>query len=82
MKRNYRSPIILVIILIAGLVIGGVLGQVLGSFAPILNQGKSIGLSTTNLDLGIINITFGFNVSLNLAAALGLIIAILLYQRL
>ncbi|NLZ54364.1 MAG: DUF4321 domain-containing protein [Thermoanaerobacteraceae bacterium] len=82
MKRNYRSPIILVIILIVGLVIGGVLGQVLGSFAPILNQGKSIGLSTTNLDLGIINITFGFNVSLNLAAALGLIIAILLYQRL
>jgi len=81
MKRTHRSPIILVIILIVGLVIGGVIGQVLGSFAPILNQGKSIGLSTTNLDLGIINITFGFNVSLNLAAALGLIIAILLYQR-
>lgn len=81
MKRTHRSPIILVIILIVGLVIGGVIGQVLGSFAPVLNQGKSIGLSTTNLDLGIINITFGFNVGLNLAAALGLIIAILLYQR-
>ncbi|HHV19861.1 MAG TPA: DUF4321 domain-containing protein [Thermoanaerobacterales bacterium] len=81
MKRNYRSPVILVIILIVGLVIGGVLGQVLGSFAPIINQGRSIGLSTTKLDLGIINITFGFNVSLNLAAVLGLIIAILLYQR-
>ena len=81
MKRNYRSPVILVIILIVGLVIGGVLGQVLGSFAPIINQGRSIGLSTTKLDLGIINITFCFNVSLNLAAVLGLIIAILLYQR-
>ena len=81
MKRNYRNPIVLVIILLVGLVIGGVLGQVLGSYAPILNQGSSIGLSTTNLDLGIINVTFGFNVSLNLAGALGLIIAIIFYQR-
>ena len=81
MKRNYRSPIILVILLLVGLIVGGVLGQVLGNIVPILNQGRSIGLSTTNLDLGIINITFGFNVSLNLAAALGLIIAIVLYKR-
>jgi len=81
MKRNYRSPIILVILLLVGLIVGGVLGQVLGNVVPILNQGRSIGLSTTNLDLGIINITFGFNVSLNLAAALGLIIAIVLYKR-
>jgi len=82
MKRNNRSPLLLVILLIVGLVIGGVLGQILGTFAPILNQGKSIGLSTTNLDLGIVYISFGFNVSLNLAGAIGLIIAILLYQRL
>ena len=81
MKRNYRSPLILVIILIVGLLIGGVLGQVLGSYAPILNQSKSVGLSTTQLDLGIINVTFGFNVNLNLAGTLGLIIAVLLYQR-
>ncbi len=81
MKRSYRSPVILVIIIITGLVIGGVIGQILGHYAPILNQGKSIGLSTTNLDLGIIDITFGFGVSMNLAGVIGLIIAILLYQR-
>ena len=49
MKRSYRSPLVLVIILLVGLVIGSVLGQVLGSYAPILNQGSSIGLSTTKL---------------------------------
>ena len=77
MKRNYRSPLILVIVLMTGLIIGGVLGQVLGGYAPIINQGTSIGLSTTNLDLGIINLTFGFMVNMNLAGAIGLIIAIL-----
>ncbi|NLU10013.1 MAG: DUF4321 domain-containing protein [Tepidanaerobacter acetatoxydans] len=81
MKRNYHSPAILVIILIVGLLVGGTLGQALGGFAPILNKGMNIGLATTKLDLGIISITFGLDISFNLAAALGLIIAILLYQR-
>ncbi len=81
MRRNYHSPAILVIILIVGLLVGGALGQALGSFAPILNKGMNIGLAATKLDLGIISITFGLDISFNLAAALGLIIAILLYQR-
>lgn len=81
MRRNYRSSSILVILLIVGVIIGGVLGQALGKYAPILNEGRNIGLSTTQLNLGIITLTFGFNISLNLAGALGLIIAILLYQR-
>lgn len=81
MKRNYRSTALLVIILLVGLVIGGVLGQVLGSYVPFLAYGKSIGLSPTKLDLGIATLTFGFNITLNLAAAIGLIIGIVLYER-
>lgn len=81
MRRNYGNTAILVILLLVGLVIGGVIGQLLASFVPIINQGKTIGLSTTQLDLGIIDITFGINIHLSLAGALGLIIAILLYQR-
>ncbi|AYO30982.1 DUF4321 domain-containing protein [Biomaibacter acetigenes] len=81
MKRNYRSTALLVIILLVGLVIGGVLGQVLGKYVPLLAYGKSIGLSPTKLDMGIATMTFGFNINLNLAAAVGLIIGILLYQR-
>jgi hypothetical protein len=71
----------LVIILLVGLVLGGVLGEVMGKYIPILAYGKSIGLSTTKLDLGIASLTFGFNVNLNLAGAIGLIAAILLYQK-
>jgi len=81
MKRNYRSTALLVIILLVGLVIGGVLGQVLGKYLPLLAYGKSIGLSPAKLDLGIATLTFGFNITLNLAAAIGLIIGIVLYQR-
>ena len=67
--------------LVVGLLIGGVIGQALGGIVPVINQGKSIGLSTTTLDLGIIDITFGFNVNITIAGALGLIIAIILYQK-
>jgi len=53
----------------------------IGWYFANIKPGQEHGLSTTNLDLGIINITFGFNVNINLAAAVGLLIAIILYQR-
>lgn len=81
MKRNYRSTALLVIILLVSLVVGGVIGQVLGKYMPLLAFGKTIGLSTTKLDMGIATITFGFNITLNLMAAIGLILGIILYQR-
>ncbi len=81
MKRGYRSTALLVILLLVGLVIGGVLGQAFQKVLPILSFGKSIGLDTTTLDLGIILVTFGFTINLNLAGAIGLIIALILYQR-
>lgn len=81
MRRSYRSTALLVIILMVGMIIGGVLGQVLGKYAPFLAYGKSIGLSPAKLDLGIATLTFGFNITLNLAAAIGLILGVILYQR-
>lgn len=80
MKRN-RNTAILVILLLVGLVIGSVIGQALGGLIPMINQGKSIGISTVQLDMGIIDITFGFNIHLNLAGAIGLIIAVVFYQK-
>ncbi|HHW02030.1 MAG TPA: DUF4321 domain-containing protein [Thermoanaerobacterales bacterium] len=81
MKRNYRSTALLVIILLVGLVTGGVFGQALGKYLPILAYGKNIGLSATKLDMGFATFTFGFSINLNLAAVLGLILGIILYQR-
>lgn len=81
MKRNYRSTALLVTLLLVGLIIGGVLGQILGKYIPILAYGDSIGLSTTTIDLGFLTVTFGFDINMNLAGVLGLILAILIYQR-
>lgn len=81
MRRSYRNTTLLVILLLVGLVIGDVLGDALGKYIPFFAYGRDVGLSTTTLDLGIISITLGFQISLNLAGALGLITAILLYQK-
>jgi hypothetical protein len=81
MKRNYRSTSLLVILLVVGLLFGDIVGQALGRYLPLLSYGRSIGLSTTKLDLGIASLTFGFDVDLNLAGAIGLITAIVLFRR-
>ncbi|MDI3480497.1 MAG: hypothetical protein PWQ97_152 [Tepidanaerobacteraceae bacterium] len=81
MRRSYRSTTLLIIILMVGMIIGGILGQITERYLPILAYGKNIGLSPATLDLGIATITFGFNITLNLAAAIGLIVGLILYQR-
>lgn len=81
MRRNYHNTTLLVILLLVGLVIGDVIGTALGKYLPFLAQGNSVGLSTTTLDLGVITLTLGFKINLNLAGVVGLIIAILLYQK-
>ena len=81
MKRTSRSTALLVTLLLVGLIIGGVIGQVLGKYVPILAYGESIGISTTTVDLGFLTITFDFNLHMNLAGVLGLILSILVFQR-
>lgn len=81
MRRSYHNNTLLVILLLVGLVIGDILGGALGKYIPFFAYGRDIGLSTTTLDLGIISLTLGFQIKLNFAGALGLIIAILLYQK-
>jgi len=81
MRRNYRSKGLLFLMILVGLIVGDVLGQLLARYVPILGFGKRIGLSTTTLDLGIASITFGFDLHLGLAGVIGLIIGVLLYQK-
>ncbi|MGI6486639.1 MAG: DUF4321 domain-containing protein [Tepidanaerobacteraceae bacterium] len=81
MKRNYGNTSLLVIFLIVGLLLGDALGQAFGGYLPLLSYGKNVGLSATKLDLGILSLTFGFDISLNLAGAIGLILAIALFRR-
>ncbi len=75
----------LLIIMLCGLVLGGFVGYLCRdiSFLSWLNYGQTFGLSSpVVLDLGIIVLTFGLTITINLASILGIIISILIYKLL
>jgi hypothetical protein len=81
MKRNHRSPALLVILILVGLIIGGLFGELLGTYVPAVALSKDIGFSTTNINVGVMTMALGLNIDLNLGGVLGMIIAILLYRE-
>lgn len=64
---------------VIGAVVGNLIGQALG-FAP-LTKSIPMGLKPGTLDLHVVAITFGLDVNLSLAGALGLVLALWLALR-
>lgn len=78
-KNNW----ILVVILLCGIVLGGYLGTLASkvSFLSWLGYGNTFGLtSPVVLDLGILVLTFGLTININIASIIGLIIGIIVYR--
>lgn len=78
-KNNW----ILVIILLCGIVLGGYIGTLAShvGFLSWLAYGKTFGLtSPIVLDLGILVLTFGLTITINIASIIGLIIGIIVYR--
>lgn len=83
MRSSGRNPLILLIVLAIGLVIGGVIGKILGDILPFLALSYPIGLKPPlHLDLNVIDLTFGLIIDVNVASAIGLILAFFLYKKL
>ena len=81
-NKNYWT---LLIILLSGIVLGGFIGYLCRnvSFLSWLNYGQTFGLSApVVLDLGIIILTFGLTISINIASIIGIIIGIIIYKKL
>ncbi|MBQ8413565.1 MAG: DUF4321 domain-containing protein [Lachnospiraceae bacterium] len=75
----------LLLILLSGIVLGGFIGYLCRnvSFLSWLNYGQTFGLSApVVLDLGIIILTFGLTISINIASIIGIIIGIIIYKKL
>lgn len=75
----------LLIIMLAGWVLGGFLGYLCRdiSWLSWLNYGQVFGLSQPLvLDLGIIILTFGLTITINIASIIGLIISIIIFKLL
>ncbi len=75
----------LLIILLSGIVLGGFIGYLCRNvgFLSWLNYGQTFGLSSpVVLDLGIMVITFGLTISINIASIIGIILGIIIYKKL
>ena len=70
-------------ILIIFIVIGALLGNVIASLVDIdiLRTSKSVGLTPTTLDLAVLTINFGFQIALNLASVIGIMISVVFYKK-
>lgn len=84
MATKDKNVWILVLFILSGLVIGGLLGELAGQvdFLWWLSYGQSFGLSSPiELNLNIVQITFGLMFKINIASIIGLIIAIVIYRK-
>lgn len=76
MRKNNWACFLLIM---AGIVIGGFIGSLFPS--TWLNYGQSFGLTQPLvLDLGILSLTFGMSIKLNIAGIIGIALAIIIYR--
>lgn len=84
MATKQKNVWILVIFILSGLVVGGLLGNIAGNidFLWWLSYGQNFGLSSPiELDLSIVQISFGLMFKINISSILGMIVAILVYRK-
>lgn len=84
MITKEKNAIVLIIFLLCGLVIGGLIGSLTKNIGWLswMSYGQSFGLANPlNLDLGVLQITFGIMFNINIASIVGIIIAIFIYRK-
>ena len=84
MATKEKNIWILLVFLLSGLVIGGLLGEIAleVDWLKWLAYGQSFGLtSPVQLDLGVVMLTFGLMLKINVASIVGMIIAIFVYRK-
>ena len=84
MATREKNIWILTIFILSGLVIGSLLGEFTKNidFLWWLSYGQNFGLATPlELDLNIVQISFGLMFKINVASIIGMIIAIFIYKK-
>lgn len=83
MRQKNRNLALFFALIIVGVVLGGVIGNLLGDKIPFLAYSYPIGIKTPlHLDLSVIELTFGLVIDINIASAIGFLLAYFLYKRL
>ena len=83
MKRKLIKTLLLVILLLLAVVLGMVIGNVCENVRGLswLALSAEFGLQLTAVNLAVLQLTFGLTVNINVAQAILLLIAILVYTR-
>lgn len=84
MATREKNFWLLVLFILSGLVIGGLLGELAGQidFLWWLSYGQSFGLSSPlELNLNIVQISFGLMFKINISSIIGMIVAIVIYKK-
>lgn len=84
-RNDGKSIWVLILMMLAGIVIGGFIGSYLGQlqYMQWLQYGDTFGMSQPLiLELGIINVQFGFTIKFSISGLIGMIIAIIAYKKL
>jgi hypothetical protein len=80
--RRDRSIDLLLVLTVIGALLGSIVGEVLGKSVPVLARGVSVGLDpAVTLDLYVFKFVVGFRMTLNVASAVGILLALLLFRR-
>ena len=83
MKKGILRTLLLVVLLVLAVVLGNVVGDVSQGVSLLswLGLSAQFGLQPSTLDLAILQVNFGLTVDINVAQAILLFVAILLYSR-
>lgn len=81
--KSRKNGWALFLLLLTGIVLGSFIGHLCKGVSALswLNYGKTFGLqSPVILDLGVMVLTFGLSIDINIASIVGVIIAIIIYR--
>lgn len=82
MKHNLLKSLLLIILLLLAVVLGKLVGSVTQNVAFLswLGMGANFGFAPVAVDLSVVTFTFGILININVAQAILLLAAILIYS--
>lgn len=84
MATSEKNTLVFIIFILCGIVIGGLLGELSSSvnWLSWLSYGQSFGFSNPfTLDLGVLQLTLGLMIKINVASIIGIVIAVFVYRK-
>lgn len=84
MATKEKNTIVFIIFILCGIVIGGLLGEISKNVYWLnwLSYGESFGISNPlTLDLGVLQLTLGLMIRINVSSIVGILIAIFIYRK-